>query len=73
MKQPNQIALTDKPAKLSGGQYKFICELLWGGAPVDRGWAESSKLFQENASKILEKYPMLDKSFFDEYKREKKG
>jgi hypothetical protein len=57
--------------KLTNQQYKFICEILWGGVPVDRIWAEDSKLFIESAPKILEKYPYLDKSFFDDYKKYK--
>ncbi len=52
--------------KLTNQQYKFICELLWGGPPVDRDWAEGTKLFEAEAPKILEKYPMLDKSFFEQ-------
>ena len=54
--------------KLTNQQYRFICELLWGGAPIDRKWAEGTKIFQENSPKILEKYPMLDKSFFEIHK-----
>lgn len=54
-----------KPSTLNSKQYRFICELIWGGAPVDRSWAEGTKIFQERAPKILEKYPMLDKSFFE--------
>jgi hypothetical protein len=53
--------------KLTNQQYKFVCELLWGGVPVDRIWAEETRLFKQEAPIILEKYPMLDKSFF-EYK-----
>ena len=51
-------------SKYSNQQYKFICEMLWGGVPVDRNWAEGTNLFKSEANKILEKYPMLDKSFF---------
>lgn len=50
--------------KLTNQQYKFVCELLWGGVPVYRFWAEGTKLFQTQAPIILEKYQMLDKSFF---------
>jgi len=53
--------------KLTNQQYRFICELLWGGPPVDRDWGEGTNLFKQESIKILEKYPMLDKSFF-EYK-----
>ena len=49
---------------LTNQQYKFVCELLWGGVPIDKNWAENSKLFQTEAPIILAKYPMLDKSFF---------
>ena len=55
--------------KLSNQQYKFVCELLWGGVPVDRVWAEESKLFQTNAPLILKEYPMLDKSFFEKHSK----
>jgi len=58
-----------KKEKLTNQQYKFICELLWGGSPVDRSWAEGTKLFELEAPKILEKYPMLDKSFFEQGKK----
>ncbi len=52
-------------SKYSNQQYKFICEILWGGSPIDRIWAEGTNLFKAQADKILEKYPMLDKSFFN--------
>jgi hypothetical protein len=52
-------------SKYSNQEYKFICELLWGGVPIDREWAEQAKPFVDQADKILEKYPMLDKSFFE--------
>ena len=55
--------------KLSNQQYRFICELIWGGAPVDRNWAEGTKLFQQECPKLLAEYPMLDKSFFEKHKR----
>jgi hypothetical protein len=51
--------------KITDKQYKFICQLLWGGAPTDKDWAMQTKKFEEEAPKILEKYPMLDKSFFE--------
>lgn len=59
--------------KLSSQQYRFCCELIWGGPPVDRAWAEGTKLFQQEAPKILEKYPMLDKSFNDEIAKHNAG
>lgn len=59
--------MIEEKSKLTNQQYRFICELLWGGPPVDRPWAEGTPLFQREAPLILEKYPMLDKSFF-EYK-----
>lgn len=49
-------------------QYKFICELIWGGVPVDRDWVYETTLFKQEAPKILEKYPMLNKSFFEKQK-----
>jgi hypothetical protein len=59
--------------KLSKQQYKFVCELLWGGVPVERIWAEETPIFKANAPRILEEYPMLDKSFFDKHKASKEG
>ena len=53
-------------------QYKFVSELLWGSVPVDRSWAENTPMFKEQAPKLLEKYPQLDKSFFEEYEKMKK-
>lgn len=50
---------------MTSQQYKFVCELLWGGVPVDRTWAEGTKIFKQEAPIILKKYPMLDKSFFE--------
>ncbi|HWY33354.1 MAG TPA: hypothetical protein VNX68_01830 [Nitrosopumilaceae archaeon] len=58
-----------EPAKYTNQQYKFICELIWGGTPVDKSWAQGTKLFIAEAPKILEKYPMLDKSFFEQNKQ----
>jgi len=55
--------------KLSNQQYSFVCELIWGGVPVDRDWAEGTKIFQQNAPDILKQYPMLNKSFFDQHKK----
>lgn len=46
-------------------EFKFICELIWGGVPVDKNWVYQSELFKNNADKILDNYPMLDKSFFN--------
>jgi hypothetical protein len=55
--------------KLTKQQYKFVCEILWGGPPIDREWAESTPLFQREAPKILQEYPMLDKSFFEKHNK----
>ena len=51
--------------KITTKQYNFICELLWGGIPTDKDWVMNSKKFQDDGIKILEKYPELDKSFFN--------
>lgn len=51
--------------KLTNKEYVFVCELIWGGAPVDRVWAEETPIFKEKAPKILKQFPKLDKSFFD--------
>ena len=45
-------------------QYKFISELIWGNVPIDRIWAEETTIYKEQAPKLIEQYPMLDKSFF---------
>lgn len=50
--------------KLTIQQYKFISELIWGNVPIDRIWAEETTIYKEQASKLIEQYPMLDKSFF---------
>ena len=55
--------MSDK--KLTNQEYKFASEMLWGGVPIDRVWAEGTNLFKSQAHKILEKYPMLDKSDFN--------
>jgi len=52
---------------MKNNEYRFVCELIWGGVPVDRQWAEQTPIFINNAPKILEKYPMLDKSFFENH------
>ena len=51
--------------KITSKQYNFICELIWGVVPIDKDWAMNTKKFQEDGIKILEKYPQLDKSFFN--------
>lgn len=50
--------------KITSQQYRFICELIWGGVPIDKIWAMETSLFKNNAARILNEYPMLDKSFF---------
>lgn len=47
-------------------QYKFVSELIWGCVPVNRKDAEESSFFKDRVDKILEKYPKLDVSFFEE-------
>lgn len=49
---------------MKNSEYKFVCELLWGGVPIDKEWAEGTAIFKINAPLILKQYPMLDKSFF---------
>ena len=48
--------------KLSNQQYRFVCEMLWGGVPVDKTWAEETAIFKANAARIIQEYPLLDKS-----------
>ncbi len=52
-------------------EYKFICELIWGGVSLDRKLAEETALFKEQAPKILKRYPKLDISFFEELLEDK--
>jgi hypothetical protein len=58
--------------ELTRKQYVFCCELIWGNVPEDRGRAEETGLFKDKAPKLLERYPMLDKSFFDEHLKKDK-
>lgn len=51
--------------KLTTAQYKFLSEMIWGGVPIDRQWAEETGIFKEKSPKILKNYPMLDKSDFN--------
>lgn len=55
--------------ELTKQQYKFVCELLWGSVPVDRVQSEETAMFKTRAPGILEHYPQLDKSFFEESKK----
>lgn len=55
----------------SNAQFKFVCELLWGGVPVNRAEAEESTYFKSNVQLILDRYPSLDKSFFAEHANSK--
>ena len=48
--------------RLTNQQFKFVCEILWGGVPVDKEWAEQTSIFISNAPIILKRYPLLDKS-----------
>lgn len=57
---------------LNNKQYRFVCELLWGNVPIDRKWAENTSLFKSESTKILEKYPMLHKSFFEYIEKNEK-
>ena len=61
-------ALEINKSKYTAQQYKFISELIWGGVPTNRKEAEESSLFKDRADKILEQYPKLDVSFFEQHK-----
>ncbi len=64
-KKPKGIIGISMEAKgRTKNEYIFICELLWGGVPVDREWAENTVLFKTSAPIILNKYPLLDNSFY---------
>jgi hypothetical protein len=60
-------ALEAKQSKYTAPQYKFISELIWGSVPVNRKEAEETSYFKERADKILEQYPKLDVSFFEQH------
>lgn len=51
-------------------EFKFVCELIWGGVPIDeygkpdKQWADDKQIFKEKAPLLLERYPQLDESFF---------
>lgn len=51
------------PIKYTSKEHIFICELIWGGIPIDKTWAIGTKLYQEMAPKIMAKYPRLDIDF----------
>jgi hypothetical protein len=61
-----------KQSKYTPQQYRFVCELLWGSSPVERHQAEESAMFQSRVNDILDRYPALDKSFFEEHENLKK-
>ena len=63
-------ALEINKSKYTFAQYKFISELIWGGVPTNRKEAEESSLFKDRADKILEQYPKLDVSFFEQHKND---
>jgi hypothetical protein len=37
-----------KEEKPLNKEEKFVCEMIWGGVPVDVVWVRNSKFFQEN-------------------------
>lgn len=49
-------------SKLTAQQYRFVSEMIWGGVPVERDWAEDTAIFKNSVDRILKEYPMLDKS-----------
>jgi hypothetical protein len=55
----------NKAPKVNRNEYVFCSELIWGGVPVDTEWAIGTPLYKTESVKILEKYPHLDKSFFE--------
>ncbi len=45
-------------------QYEYCAELIWGGVPVEREWAEETKLFLTMYKGILETYdPIKEKEW----------
>jgi hypothetical protein len=59
--------VSEPKQKINRKEYVFCSELIWGGVPIDTDWAVGTALYKTESVKILEKYPQLDKSFF-EYK-----
>ena len=46
----------DTPYKFAKGEfehYKAVCEMIWGGYPLDLDWAKGTKLYQEAEAKLL--------------------
>ncbi len=56
---------------MSNQEYKFVCEILWGGVLIDREWAVETPIFIKESPKILLQYPLLDRSFFMEHEKSK--
>ncbi len=65
-----------EPLNLTNQQYKFCCELIWGGVPFafTKGNIQITKednmetaIFREKALEILKMYPQLDKSFYEKH------
>ncbi len=56
---------------MNNQEYKFVCEILWGGVPIDKEWAVATPIFIKESSKILLQYPLLDRSFFMEHEKSK--
>lgn len=43
----------EKEIKPLTKEEKFVCEMIWGGDPVDVSWVRNNKFFQENLSGFL--------------------
>lgn len=40
--------MKEQETKSLSKEEKFVCEMIWGGVPVDVAWVRNSKFFQEN-------------------------
>ncbi len=40
--------MKEQETKSLSKEEKFVCEMIWGGVPVDVVWVRNSKFFQEN-------------------------
>lgn len=50
---------------------KFVCEIIWGGVPVDVIWVKQSKLFIE-ALENFKKGELSNELFINELKKRKR-
>ena len=56
-----------KKLQLSEKEHIFVCELMMGCIPKDKNWVTGLPVYEDFTKKTLEKYPELDKSFFEKH------